>query len=470
MGGPGSEIAADGRPRGDEAAAPPSPGPALDPAGLLGRAAVWFGLYLLVCLVPLAVLASGCLPPGRGFWTEFGTALGMVGFGMLVAQCLTTARFRWVAPGVGSDAELIFHRRTGILAFLLVMAHPAVLIAANPAYLDYFNPGVNFLRAVFLIAATLGLVCLVVLPLWRLSFGMGYEWWRLTHGAVTAGVLLVGVAHAIQVGHYTNAFWKQALWAGFGGAGVLLVAHSRLVKPLLVARRPYRVAEVRDERGAVYTLVLEPDGHGGLRFTAGQYCWITLGDTPFTLQQHPFTVASSDARPGRVEFAIKEFGDFTGSVKNIPPGTRAFVEGPYGAFTLDPDPGVGGFFVAGGIGITPFLSMLRSCRDRGDGRRLVLIYANNTWDEVAFREELEGLRTALNLTVVHVLRDPPDGWAGETGYVDRELIGRYLPGWAVNRFHCYACGPEPLMDAAAEAFAALGVPPWRQASERFQVV
>jgi predicted ferric reductase len=442
----------------------------LTPAGLLGRSTIWIGIYVVLCLTPLIVLGAGRLPPGRGFVTEFGVALGMIGFGMLVAQCLTTGRFRWVAPGVGSDAELIFHRRAGVLAFVMVAAHPAVLILAEPKNLEYFDPRANFLRAIFLTAATVGLVLLIVLPLWRLSFGLSYEWWRVTHGAITAGVLLVAVAHAVQVGHYTSTFWKQAAWAGVGGVGILLVAHTRFVKPLLAAGRPYRVAEVRDEGRGVHTLALVPDGHDGLEFAAGQYCWITIGDTPFTLQQHPFTVASSDARPGRVEFAIKELGDFTGSVRGTAPDTRALVEGPYGAFTLPADPVIGGFFVAGGIGITPFLSMLRSCRDRGDGRPLILIYANNTWDEAAFRDELDDLRAGLRLTIIHVLRDPPDGWGGETGYVDAALISRHLPGWAVNRFHFYACGPEPLMDAAADAFAGLGVPPWRQASERFQIV
>lgn len=444
--------------------------PLIDPARLLLRAAGWLKLYVLVCLLPMGVSLLGPVPGGRGFWTEFGVGLGMVGFGMLAAQCLTTARFPWVAPRVGADAELIFHRRAGILAFLVVMAHPAVLVVTDPAYLSYFDPRVNFLRAVFLSAAVVGLVLLVALPLWRLSFGLGYEWWRLTHGAITVGVLLVAVAHAVQVGHYTNRFWKQVFWAGLGGAGMLLVAHTRVVKPLLVSRRPYRVAGVRPGRGSVYSLVLEPDGHDGLRFRAGQYAWVTVGDTPFALQQHPFTVASSDARPDRIEFAVKELGDFTGAVKDIRPGTRAFLEGPYGAFTLDPDPAVGGFFVAGGVGVTPFLSMLLTARDRGDRRPFVLVYANDTWDGVAFREELDDLRAALNLKVVHVLRDPSDGWEGETGYVTAEVLGRHLPPWAVNRFHYYLCGPGPLMDAAEKALAGRGVPPWKRASERFQIV
>jgi predicted ferric reductase len=456
------------RPTPDVTDRPPGPPPRLDLRLL--RAGIWLGLYGVLCLLPLVVGLAGPTLPGRAFWIEFGSALGMVGFGMLAVQCLTTARFRWVAPGYGSDAELLFHRRAGILAFFFVMAHPIVLIAADVRYLEYFDPTVNFLRAVFLSAAVVGLVLLVVLPLWRLNFGLNYEWWRLTHAGLTVGVLIVAIAHAIQVAHYTNTLWKQAFWVLLGGGGIALVAHTRLGKPFLSRRRPYRVVGVRDERGAVYSLILEPDGHPGLRFRAGQYVWITVGDTPFRLQQHPFTISSSDARPERIELGIKELGDFTATIKDIAPGTRAFLEGPYGAFTLDKNPAVGGFFIAGGIGVTPFISMIRSCRDRGDRRRLVLIYANNNWDEVAFREELDELQKELNLTVVHVLRDPPDGWIGESGYVTHEVIARNLPPKDVRSFFYYMCGPEPLMDMAEAALRDLGVRPWRRSSERFQIV
>lgn len=440
------------------------------PTELSVRAALRLGIYLILCLAPLMFLALGVMPTRRGFWIEFGAALGMIGFGMLVMQCFTTARFPWVAPGLGTDTELLFHRRAGIFAFFVVMAHPLTLLVNEPTYLEYFDPRVNLLRALFLSAATIGLVLLVVLPLWRLSFGLSYEWWRITHGLITVGVLLVAVVHAIQVGHYTNTFWKQAAWAAFGSAGMLLVIYTRVVKPLTIAARPYRVAGVRDERGEVYSLLLQANGHAGLTFIAGQYAWLTIGDTPFTLQQHPFTIASSDKEAERIEFAIKNLGDFTKTIKDIPPDTRAYVEGPFGTFTLPPDSTVGGFFVAGGIGITPFLSMLRSCRDRNDRRSLVLLYANDHWDEVAFRDELEELQTTLNLNLVHVLNETPEDWHGESGYVTPEMIGRYLSKTSANDFHCYTCGPEPLMDAAVKGFTASGVPLWRQESERFQIV
>lgn len=67
-------------------------------------------------------------------------------------------------------------------------------------------------------------------------------------------------------------------------------------------------------------IALVPDGHEGMAFRAGQYAWLTVGDTPLTLQQHPFSFASSDAVSGRIEFGIKELGDFIATIKNLRAG------------------------------------------------------------------------------------------------------------------------------------------------------
>src|SRR5690606_39032597 len=104
-----------------------------------------------------------------------------------------------------------------------------------------------------------------------------------------------------------------------------------------------------------------------MRFVPGQFAWITVGETPFSLQQHPFSIASSTHDP-RIRLTAKEFGDFTSRLKAVEPGTSAYLEGPFGSFTPDPSPDVGIFLIMGGIGITPAMSMLRTLRDEGSRR------------------------------------------------------------------------------------------------------
>ncbi len=103
------------------------------------------------------------------------------------------------------------------------------------------------------------------------------------------------------------------------------------------------------------------------------------------------------------------------------------MDGPFGAFTLDRYDTPGFVFIAGGIGITPVMSMLRALVTRGDRRPLQLIYANKTWDEVTYREELPGFEAGLDLDILHVLEEPPDDWDGGTGFVTKDLLDEHLP-------------------------------------------
>jgi 3-phenylpropionate/trans-cinnamate dioxygenase ferredoxin reductase subunit len=135
------------------------------------------------------------------------------------------------------------------------------------------------------------------------------------------------------------------------------------------------------------------------------------------------------------------------------------VDGPFGIFSIDHYPDASSFvFVAGGVGITPKMSMLRTVAERGDTRSLLLIYAVDNWEGVMFREEIDELTERLNLKVVYVLRRPLEDWEGESGYVTKEMLARYLPqSREPNAFEVSLCGPQPLMDAVEQALVQLGV-------------
>jgi predicted ferric reductase len=240
----------------------------------------------------------------------------------------------------------------------------------------------------------------------------------------------------------------------------------RLVKPRRA--EPWRLARVTPERGDTTTLTLEPPAGAGFRFQPGQFGWFAIGRSRFALTKHPFSFSSSAERED-VELAVKALGDFTAGVRDLAPGTTVYVDGPHGVFSIDQDEGPGFGLIAGGVGIAGLISMLRTLADRRDVRPVLLFYANGEWDGVAFREELETLRDRLDLTVVHILERPPDGWTGETGYVTAEVLARHLPP-GHRRFQFFICGPDPMMDAAEAALVALRVPPERVHTERFDMV
>jgi predicted ferric reductase len=437
------------------------------------RAGGWIALYLLLVAAPFAALLPGELPPSRGFWFDLSVALGFAGIAMTGIQFALTSRFRRLSAPFGIDVIYLFHRYLAWVALVLVAAHFAILWLFET---EALGPTIDPREAPWELtagrAALLLLALAVVTSQWRKQFRLEYGLWRYTHVALATLGFALAVAHIVGVGNFTAAPGKRALWLSVTLAWVLLVVWVRVVRPWRQRRHPWRVVEVRPERNDTVTLALEPEGHDGLRgFMPGQFAWLTLRASPFGLREHPYTIASAPEALPRVEFGIKALGDFSAEAARIRPGERAWLDAPYGIFSIDRHlkaPGFAG--IVGGIGITPLLSTVRSMAARGDRRPVWLFYGNTGWEEVAYREELEALRGRLDLRLVHVLDEPPEGWEGERGHITRDLLERHLPAGLRGRLHYFLCGPTPMTAAADAALRALGVPARQVHTEIFELV
>ncbi len=427
---------------------------------------IWIAVYLLFILAPLFALLAGTWPPARDFWTEFAVALGYSGLAMMGLQIGLTARFRYVTKPWGEDVIYHFHRQISLIAVGLIVTHAVILTAGRPQMLAPLNMLQAPWSARFAIVSIVSLIALVVAALWRLRLKIGYEAWHLSHVILAVVAIAAGIAHMVGSGVYLVDPWKRALWIGLTVFWIGLLLYVRTVKPLFMLRRPYRVAEVRRERGDTSTLVMRPDGHPGFRFTPGQFGWLTLWGSPFKITGHPFSFSSSaEAADGRVEMTIWNLGDFTSAIPRVSEGQRVYLDGPYGAFTVG-NPTDMHVLIAGGIGVTPMMSMIRTLADRGDRRPVILLYGSRDWDSITFREELEALQARLNLTVVHVLANPPEGWTGEQGFITAELFRRHLPTpYASHEY--FICGPNVMMDAIERALGHMRVPLSKYHSERY---
>ncbi|MEG3439575.1 ferric reductase-like transmembrane domain-containing protein [Pannus brasiliensis CCIBt3594] len=426
--------------------------------GSIAVAAFWIVGYLVFTLFPLLVLLLPPVPPGEGFWIDFSVALGFIGLALMALQFILTARLKSIEASYGIDILLQFHRYTSVLAFLTVMVHPAILFIVRPETLDLLNFFQAPARARMAVLGTLAFLVLVIITIWRKPLKIPYEPWRASHTLLAMLAVGLGFGHAIAVSHYLGVFWKALLWSGMPLLSLWLLVYARLVKPWRLLRKPYVVEEVIPRGGDVWTLALRPRNHEGFTFQPGQFAWLTLNISPFSMREHPFSMSSSGDRADRIEFGIKALGDFTRHVKDIRPGTRAYVDGPYGVFTTDRYLDSAGFvLIAGGIGITPIFSILITAAERGDARSFLLIYASSSRDEITYREELDALTERLDLTIVYVVRNAGEDWEGETGYVDKELLDQYIPSDRGDRQY-FICADPAMMDAVELALEELDVP------------
>ena len=436
------------------------------------QAIFWIAVYIVLAIAPLVLLKVGKVPPGREFWRELSVALGFAGLAMLTLQFVLTARFRTIKAPYGADVVYHFHRQISLVSFALIAAHPLLLFVNAPETLGLLNLVAAPWRARMGVTAVLLLLVMIAVSLWRRRWKIDYSAWRVWHGILATLIVVLAMGHVVLARHYLNQPWKQALWLGYGGFWVGLLLYVRLLKPLLLLRRPYAVESVRAERGGAWTVVLHPVGHTGIPFMPGQFAWLTVGKSPFAEAEHPFSFSSSAGQPDRPAFTIKALGDFTRTIPDLRPGTPVYVDGPFGHFSSDRQPHAEEYvFIAGGVGITPIMSMLRTLAERGEKRPLLLFYANRDWESVTFREELEGLTTKLNLKIVHVLEKPHDGWKGEQGFLSLAVLEKHLPReWDPNAIEVFVCGPPPMMAAVERALLNLGVPLGDIHSERFNLV
>lgn len=426
-------------------------------------------VYMLVALTPLVIARTANPPPGRDFWLEFAVALGFIGLSIMGLQFAIVSRFSSVNAPFGLDVALRFHTFIAFVALAFVLAHPTIIVLGQTETLDLLNPFTGTWAARFGLASVAALGILIVTSVWRKPLHIGYEWWRVLHGVLAVAIIAFALAHIWSVGYYVDGPWKQGLWILSSAVLIALLVNVRLVKPLRMLRRPWRVASVSPLRGDAWRLTIEPVGHDGLRFLPGQFAWLTIGRSPFAIREHPFSFSSSADRRDHLTFTIKEAGDFTSELGSLEPGTTVYLDGPYGVFSYERNEGPRFVFVAGGVGIAPIMSMLRTLADRGDPRPCLVIFGNPTWDDAVMREELAELAARLDLEVVHVLEDPPPDWDGESGFIDAHVLARHL-GDDASRARYFICGPGPMMDAVHDALLVNGIPLEQIDLERFDLV
>lgn len=190
-----------------------------------------------------------------------------------------------------------------------------------------------------------------------------------------------------------------------------------------------------------------------LRFKSGQYMEWTLprwgGD--IRGNRRYFTVASSPSeREVRIGVRVTPGGSsFKKSLMNLKPGDTLMASGVTGEFTLPPDMSTGLVFIAGGIGITPFVSMLSSMLATKQRRDVILFYSSVSDDEQAYSDVLDSAVRELNLKLIRVV-------TGTSGYITPEMVAREVPDWKVRFF--YLSGPESMVNNYELLLKTLGLP------------
>lgn len=429
-------------------------------------------IYVAIVISPLILVALVRPLTDHGLVYTVGKNLALVGFTILALQFVLSARLKWIERPFGLNMLFHFHKAMAVLASLLLISHPVLIAIGGDNWSVIFGPQVMWHiwlgRTALLILAVH-----VLLASFRFIIKLNYETWRFVHNLGAAMILPLGFFHSWNAGGDLQLSSMKTLWAGLLFAAVASYFWHRVVRPALLRRKPYKVIEVQRETDGVWTISLAPPaGVKRFDYLPGQFHFLTFQRAPnLPVEEHHWTISSSPTTPGILCSTIKETGDFTSSIGKTKPGDMAFVDGPFGRFSYTLHPEERDLvFIAGGIGITPLMSMLRHLRDTRAERSVTLLYANSREEDIVYHDELADMERggAIPLQVVHVLSNPSDAWQGERGRLDEDSIKR-LSGPEFTSRAFYVCAPPELMDLTVRTLHNADVSAARIHFERFSL-
>lgn len=452
----------------------PVQGSGLRPPGPARRR--WTGAALILGVLA-GILFVGFIPwrfPSSSMLYRFGgektimlagKSLAMAAGLLLLAQVLLVARVRLLERFVAQNRLISLHRFSGTLLVALAILHPLLVFA--PEDLKSIPPGLRYWPEIIGAILLMALLTTSVLTIGRDYLAIPHQVWKPVHRWTA---LMVGAAYVIHVFYVNDGYaaglprYVIAAEAAVFGAVWLWIA----IRPLR-RNHLHRVLAVAPAGKDALSLELAPVDDRLIRHWPGQFAYLRLRHTVLSSEEHPFTIASQPGRSAGPAFTIRCAGDWTSRLSRLRPGDMVSVDGPYGAFTPaahgDADRLV---MIAGGVGITPMLSILRAMVEEHDQRALNLIWSTRTPEDVVHADEFQELRNklpGLEITLIHTRAQGEDRAAGR---LDRERLAQILgpcrPGALI-----LLCGPGPFMRQIRKDLKAMGYSGGRIIHEAFRM-
>ena len=433
---------------------------------VIGPRAARLWLWSLACIPLLAALAA--LYPLHWHPVDIlnaaGRLAGIGGLSLFLVAAVISFRLPNVDRYFGGLLTLWrIHHRMGCAAFLLLLAHPLLLALAQvPVSLDSAKAVLLPVReglSIWLGWWALLLTMLFMAPL-LLVANPDYQRWKFVH-RLSGLAALLALAHTYWLERTLPPPWGTFIWSVLALAAVAALCYS-LVLRRRASEYAYQVAAVARPANNVVELALAPCGRP-LRYLPGQFVYLSHRDRSLASgygEEHPYTLTSAPEEE-HLRLAIKNLGDSSRDIQAIEPGAQVRITGPYGAFFPATAQGPE-LWIAGGIGITPFLSRARHLARSGETVDIQLIFCVQDEARQLYGEELEqlaastpGLRFCFHYFYLH-------------GPLDGEFLRERCPDCAERSV--FVCGPAALLKTARHAIVNLGVPPSRYHSEEFNLL
>lgn len=413
----------------------------------LSRFLVWLGMLAIFAGIPLWIWSlmlplGGRWSPESNVWRSLGQISGLVGMSLFAGSLIISVRTKLIDKIFGGlNLAYRDHHWLGTIGFCLLLVHPLALA---------YRLGLQSLTvaAVFLIpnianwSIFLGIISLLLLMLllvmtyfWRPT----YHIWFLSHKFM-ALAYAIGWWHLLTIDSDVSRSWSLRWYYYLLGLASIAVIIYRVVgHRKLVPRATYSVDKISELTSGLWEIYLKAVANP-ITCRDGQFAFFTFINKNLRRDAHPFSIAGSNAQ-GDLRLIIKALGDQTGNLGQLEIGDQVLVEGPYGSFGQKPDKKQ--LWIAGGIGITPFLSLACS---RSNEESVVIIHTVAEASQNIFAKEFSEMSPA-NIKFIP--------WISATdGLLKAEAIDQSVPDWRERTI--LMCGPIPMMNSLRQQFIELG--------------
>lgn len=378
------------------------------------------------------------------FLLSVGQVTALVGTAMFALTLFLSARlatFEKIFKGMNDVYER--HSKLGQLALILLLFHPMSLL---PSYTSSIATAAGFLLPSSNWALNWGIFSLgsmLLLIVLTLYLRPRYNIWKWTHKLLGLAFFM-GALHGWMISSTVSSDMVLRTYLfTIVAAGLLAYTYRTLLGFFLVKQHLYRVESVTPVGQDIVSIRMKPVSQA-MPYEAGQFVFIRFNAAKISGEVHPFSISSAPADP-YLEITVKNLGDYTSTLTQLPVGATAKIEGPYGVFSFRNKNSKKQIWIAGGIGVTPFLGMARSLT-ASDDYQIDLYYCVQDEAEAVYDAELKSISDKLN-GKLKLIEHP----SKTCGRINADLIEKQSAG--LNDKDILLCAPPAMIRALRTQFA-----------------
>ena len=379
------------------------------------------------------------------YW--LGKLAGLLGFLFLSLLILSGDTARYFDRFFGMDKIIKFQRKFALFTMIFVLAHPIFFILSDWSALFWLIP--DFSALPLALGAMSFYIFIAVTVASTAYKRISYNFWQYIH-VFTYVLFGFSLYHAFYLGFDSGNWLVRAVYLILLAAVAAGAIYRTNYKFKQRRTGKFYVESVKDEIKNVFKLTLKSEKK--FFFRAGQFCFLRLNQDKL-YARHPFTIMSSPAE-NELRFIVKIQGRFTRALLKLKPGDEVIVDGPFGIFTAE-DRAKDLVFIAGGVGIAPFISLIKDRLADKKNQKVVLLYGTRKAADIIYREELDGIKEGWFAKVYVLSNDSSALAVSEAGHINQKIIEKYVQDIDNSLF--YICGPEAMKTSLKEILKKLKV-------------